>query len=152
MTARTQKQILWSISITVGAVLLLGVVAATPYKKVQIRVCPVSGSTKTRVTWFGYFSHDERTTSALEQWLKRREPFFEPQWRHLSTTRYYVLGCARACSPAPEVYKLRPILDWLVTRFSDERIAELVTVLRQGSRDEQRQRIESIWDEYFDRK
>ena len=44
---------------------------------------------------------------------------------------------------------MRPILDDVVEKFSDERIAGLVAVLRQGSRDEQRQAIQRISDEYF---
>jgi len=151
MTARTKKRIVWSISIAVSAVMLLGLLGPLiPYKKADIWVCSISGSTKRQVTWFGYYSYDERTTSALEQWLKRREPSFEPQWQHTSTTTYYVLARGYACGRAPEVYQLRPILDGLVTKFSDERIADLITVLRQGSRDEQRQAIQRISDDYFD--
>jgi hypothetical protein len=47
---------------------------------------------------------------------------------------------------------LRPILDGVVSKFSDERIGSLVTVLRQGSNDEQRQAIQRISDDYFDTK
>jgi len=153
MTAHTKKRIVWSISIAVGVVVLLGIIGPLiPYKKVDNWVCPVSGSTKRQVTWFGYFSHDERTTSALEQWLERSEPSFEPQWRHISTTTYYVLARGYACGETPEVYQLRPILDGVVAKFSDERIASLVTVLRQGSRDEQRSALQRISDDYFDTK
>src|SRR5262245_33325518 len=140
MTARTKQRIVWTISIAVGAVLLLGIVGPLiPYKKVHNWVCPVSGSTKRQITWFGHFSRDERTVSALEQWLERREPSFEPSWQHTSTQTYYVLGRACGTGGTPEIYHLRPILDGVVSKFSDERIAALVTVLRQGSRDEQRQ-------------
>ena len=153
MTTRTKKLMVWSVSIALGLVLLFAVVGPLiPYKKVDIWVCPVSGSMKRQVTWFGYLSHDECITSALEQWLERKEPSFEPQWLHTSTTTYYVLGRGYACGDAPEIYQLRPILDGVVSKFSDERIASLVTVLRQGSRDEQRQAIQRISDDYFDTK
>jgi hypothetical protein len=153
MTIRTKKRIVWSVSIALGLVLLLaGVGPLIRYKKVDDWVCPVSGSTKRQVTWFGYFSHDESTTSALEQWHERREPSFEPQWRHTSTTTYYVLGRGYACGETPEIYQLRPILDGVVGKFSDERIAGLITVLRRGSHDEQRQAIQRISDDYFDTK
>jgi len=52
----------------------------------------------------------------------------------------------------PEVYQLRPILDLVVGELSDERIAALVAVLRQVSREEQRQMIRSISDEVFETK
>jgi hypothetical protein len=41
------------------------------------------------------------------------------------------------------------MLDGMVGTFSDQRIADLVTVLRQGSRDEQRQAVQKISDDYF---
>jgi hypothetical protein len=44
---------------------------------------------------------------------------------------------------------LRPILDDVVERFSEERIAGLVEVLRHGSRDEQTEVIQGISDDYF---
>jgi len=72
MTTCTKKRIVWSVSITVGVVLLFAVVGPlVPYKKKDGWVCPVSGSTKIQITWFGYFARDERTVSALELWLKR---------------------------------------------------------------------------------
>lgn len=153
MTTRTKKRIVWSTSIALGLVLLLVIVGPLiPYKKVDNWICPVSGSTKSQVTWFGYFSDDQRTSSALEQWLERREPTFEPQWQHTSTTTYYFLGRGYACARAPQIYQLRPILDGMVSKFSDERISGLVAVLRQGSQDEQRQAIRRISDDYFDKK
>lgn len=153
MMTRTKKRIVWIVSIGVGLVLLVGVVGPLiPYKRVANSVCPVSGSTRQEITWFGRFSHEERTVSALEQWLKRREPSFQPQWRHISTQTYYVLGRACGVAGTPEIYQLRPILDGVVEKFSDERIAGLVATLRQGSRDEQRQAIQRISDDYFDAK
>jgi hypothetical protein len=153
MTTRSKKRIVWSVFIALGLVLLLAVVGPLiPYKKVDNWVCPVSGSTKRQVTWFGYFSHDERTSSSLKRWLERKEPTFEPQWRHTSTTTYYVLARGYACGEIPEVYQLRPILDDVVSKFSDERIAGLVTILRQGSHDEQKRAIQRIADDYFDTK
>jgi hypothetical protein len=153
MTAPTKKQIVWSISIVLGAVVLLGVLGPViAYCTMDTLVCPISGSTKTETTWFGYFRHDERTTSALEQWIERREPAFEPQWLNISTTTYYVLGSSHACGRAPEIYQLRQILDGVVGKCSDERISGLVAVLRQGSQDEQRQEVQRISDDYFNTK
>jgi hypothetical protein len=153
MTPRTRKRIIWSVSIAVGLVSLLAVAGPLiPYKRVDNWVCSISGSTRSEITWFGRFSHEERTTSALEQWLKRREPSFEPQWWSTSTQTYYILARACATGGTPEIYQLRPVLDGIVGKLSDERIAGLVAVLRQGSREEQRQMIQSISDEYFDTK
>jgi hypothetical protein len=153
MTPPTKKRMVWSVSISLGAVMLLGVVGPLiAYKTRDISVCPISGSTKTRITWFGHFSHDERTVSALERWIERREPAFEPQWRKISTTTYYVLGRGYACGRAPEIYHLRPILDAVVSKCSDESISGLVAVLRQGTQDEQRQVIQRIADAYLDTK
>ena len=132
-----------------GGVLFLGVGPFIPYKEVKNWVCPISGSTKKEIRWFGYFGREERTVSGLELWLQRRELTFQPQWQFTSTQTYYVLACACGTGGTPEIYQLRPILDGVVETLSDERIAGLVAVLRQGSRDEQRQMIQSIADEYF---
>jgi hypothetical protein len=150
MMIRIKRRIIWIASVALGLVLLVGLVGPLiPYKRVANSVCPVSGSTRQEITWFGRFSHEERTVSALEQWLKHREPTFQPQWRHTSTQTYYVLGRACGTAGAPEICQLRPILGDVVEEFSDERIAALVAVLRQGSRDEQREVIQRISDDYF---
>ena len=87
-----------------------------------------------------------------EQWLKRKESSFQPKWQHTSTQTYYVFGRACGIAGTPEIYQLRPILDGVVEKFSDERIASLVAILREGSRDEQKQAIRKISDDYFDTK
>jgi|YelNatPaOPRAMG01_1025707.scaffolds.fasta_scaffold19451_3 hypothetical protein len=153
MMLRTKRRIVWSVSVAAAAILFLAVVGRwIPCKRVDVWICPISGSIKTQVTWFGLVSRDERTASALEQWLKRKEPSFEPHWRHIATTIHYALGRSHICRPAPEICQLRPILDQVVSNFSDERLADLVTVLRQGSRDEQRTAIQRIAQDYFNRK
>jgi hypothetical protein len=144
------RTVIWIISIALGVVLLLVFVGpGVPYKRVKNSVCSISGSTRREVTWFGRFRHEERTVSALEQWLKRREPSFQPQWRYISTQTYSILSRSCGVSDTPEVYQLRPILDDVVERFSEERIAGLVEVLRHGSRDEQTEVIQGISDDYF---
>jgi hypothetical protein len=86
----------------------------------------------------------------LEKWLKRKEPSFQPQWQLISKQAYYVLGSSCGVSGSPEIYRLVPILDDVVEKLSDERIAGLVVVLRQGSPDEQRLEIQRISDDYFE--
>jgi|SRR5580704_11552886 hypothetical protein len=153
MTPTVEKRIAWSIIITIGLILLLGFIGQfIAYKEVSYWICPITGSTRTKVTWFKYFSHEERTVSALEKWLKRRETTFEPNWQHLSTDTYFVLIRSFADAGTPEIYQLRPILDQVVEDLSDARLAELVEVLRHGSRDEQRQMIKNISDEVFAKK
>jgi hypothetical protein len=119
------------------------------YKEVTYWICPITGSTRTKVTWFGLFSHEERTVSALEKWLKRKEPGFEPNWQHVSTKTYFVLARSYTCGSSPEIRQLTPILDQVVGNLSDARLAELIAVLRHGSQGEQRQMINKIYDEVF---
>jgi hypothetical protein len=153
MTTRTKKRVVWSISILIGAGLLLAVVGPLiSFKRVDLWVCPISGSTKSQTSWFGKVAHEERTVSALEVWIRRSEPAFEPQWQHTSTMTYRFVGRGYACGRAPEIYQLRPVLEEVVGKLADERIASLVAVLRSGSRDEQREMIQSITDEVFDAK
>jgi len=58
-------------------------------------------------------------------------------WRGCGSSRY------------PEIIALRPILDAVVQRLSDKRIAALVSVLRTGSPDEQRRMIDNVRTEVF---
>jgi hypothetical protein len=150
MASGTKKRIVWGVSITVGLVLLFGFVGPLiPYKQVRNWICPVSGSTRTEITWLGHFSHEERTATALEKWLRRKEPGFEPNWQHFSTQTYFVLGRSCATAGTPEIYQLSPILDRVVGKLSDKQIAALVAVLRVGSHDEQQHMIEKVSDEVF---
>jgi hypothetical protein len=85
--------------------------------------------------------------TALERWLKRREPGFAPNWQHTSTDGYFVLGRSFACSTAPKVTGLTPVLDLVVEKLDDNEISELVRILRYGSADEQRKMIDKVSDD-----
>lgn len=151
MSLSTKKKIVWSICVSVG---LIAIVFGSPmirYKEVKTWICPISGSMRTRTTWFGGFIHEERTETALEKWLKHREPGFQPNWQPLSTTTYFIHGCSRACARAPEIYLVKPVLDDFVENSSEEKIAGFVAVLRHGSPDEQRRVVQSVADEALDK-
>ena len=121
-----------------------------PYKERSNWVCTVSGSTRTEIIWFGCFKQEKRTASALEEWLVRKEPGFQPSWRHLSTQEYSIGGFSCATAGTPEVYALTPVLErGGIQKLSDDRIAALVEVLRHGSPDERARMIRSISDEVF---
>jgi hypothetical protein len=149
MVSRTKKRLFWTTGIIVGAVVLLLVLGPSIlYKERSNWICTVSGSTRTDITWFGFFKHEERTSSALEDWLRRKEPGFQPSWRQISTQKYYLMGSSCATAGTPEVYSLTPVLQSEGFRkLSDERIASLVEVLRHGSAEQQRQMISNITDE-----
>jgi len=137
-------------SIVIGLVLLLGFIGPIlPYKEVRYWTCPVSGSTRTEIIWFGHFSDETRTVTALGNWLKHKEPGFEPSWQPLSTTTYFVLGRLYGDMAAPAIYELNPIIDCVVESLTDDQIAGLVAVLRHGSREEQRRVIRETADEFF---
>lgn len=150
MASGTKKRIVWSVSITMAVVLLFGIFGPPiQYKKVTRWICPISGSTRNEITWFGYFHHEERTVSALEKWLKRKEPGFEPNWKNYSEQAYSLMYRSCALGELPEIYQLRPVLDEFVEKSSDEQITALVTVLRNNSREEQSQMIDRITDRLF---
>ena len=150
MKSRPPSGIVRTVSGMFGLVLLIGLAGPViPCKRVANSVCPISGSTRREITWFGQFGHVEYTHSALERWLTRREPSFHPRWQPTSTQTYHVLGRSCAVSGTPAIHSLRPILDKVVEKLGDGRIAGLVAVLRQGSREEQRKAVEELSDEYF---
>jgi hypothetical protein len=150
MASLTKKRIVWSFCIGIGLLLLVAFVGPSiQYEKRTNWICPVSGSTRSEILWFGHFSREERSVTALEKWLKSKEPGFEPNWQHLSTQTYWVLG--RSCTTwgTPPIYQLSSILDIVVAKLSDQRLAGLVAVLRHGSPDEQTLMIEKISDEVY---
>lgn len=150
MTSRTKRTLFWTIGIILITLSLLAFVGPLiPYKERSNWICTVTGSTRTDVTWFGLFRHQERTVSYLEQWLNQREPQFQPNWQHLSTQTCYI-GGGFSCGTAgtPDVYRLTYTLkEDGIRKMSDGRIAALIEVLRHGSADTRKQMIESFSDE-----
>lgn len=83
----------------------------------------------------------------MEQWFKKQEPTFEPQWQHVSTRTDCVVGRAYGCGSTPEIYQLKPFLDLVVEKLSGGKIAALVEVLRIGTGEEQQRMVDRIADE-----
>lgn len=115
-------------------------------------MCSVSGSTRTEIEWFGYHKREVRTVSALEFWLRKREPGFKPTWQQRSRQTYGVLVRACGVGPSPEISTLTPVLDLVIETLSDKEIAALVDVLRNGSLEEQREMIWKVSDKVFEKK
>ena len=118
-----------------------------PYKTVVHSVCPISGSMRTQVVWFGSLKREQRLTMPLENWIKNREPDFEPQWRHLSTNRHFLLGRSFGCSTAPPILQLRSIQGLIIQNLTDEGITELIEVFRNGSSEQQKDLVARITDQ-----
>ena len=115
------------------------------YRTYDIRICPITGSTLTHRTFLGRAQPPERKVTALENWLRLREPEFEPQWQHLSRAEIRIAGGRYACGRAPEIYGYRRSLENMLAHMMDEEIAEMVEILRHGSKEEQR----SVLDRHF---
>ena len=137
-----------------GALLLLGFVGPSiPYKKRSNYVCSITASTLTDVTWFGLFTSHQRTVSFLENWLKQREPSFQPNWQFMSSQIYYFWGGhSCGCSGTPDAYELTYTLKLSgVEKMSDSQIADLVGTLRHGSAEARKQMIRSFSDEVLEK-
>lgn len=150
MTLRKKRILFWALGIGLSVLsLLMFVGPSIPYKERSNWVCTVTASTRTDVTWFGLFRHQERTVSYLEQWLRRREPGFEPCWQYISTQAYYI-GGGFSCGTAgtPDVYSLTSTLkEDGIQKMSDDQIAALVEILRHGTADARKRKIASFSDE-----
>jgi len=148
MNPRSNKRVLWSTSIAACFLLALAVLGPLiSYKTVENSICPVSGSIRRETVWFGTFHREKRTVSPLETWLQHHEPGFQPAWKYLSTQTFQLLGRSCATAGAPEVYSLIPFLDQIVAELDDARIAQMVDILRHGTKEEQRAMIETAFDE-----
>lgn len=138
--------------LTVLGIVAIVVFAAplVPVKTTTVWCCPVSGSTKRLTRWFGGFPREVRTTSALEVWLKKREPAFEPRFEFVSMKTDQLIGNSHGSAPAPAIYGARPYLEFVIRWSGDEKIAGLVAVLRNGSNEERRRAVSEIVDEAID--
>ena len=134
------------------AIVILVLVAGPfiPFKKVDISLCSISGSRKVVTRWFGLLVRMEVTRTTLESWIKQREPQFQPQWVHMSTNTRFLLGRTFACSSAPPIYSLEPLMNHLTGNLSEGQIAKLVNVMRTGTREDQRALLRQIADEIFE--
>lgn len=119
------------------------------YEQRQISVCPITGTVHIHTRSFGLFDTDHTDTTPLELWLREREPSFEPEFQRISTVSYAIIGRSHGCRTAPPIYSLITVMDRLVDHLPDERISELVSVLRTGTHEEQRTFIQEITDEIF---
>ena len=146
--SKWKKEWLWWLAGVIGLVGLVGGLGPLiPYKKVTYSVCPISGSMRTHVVWLGCFEGEERVMMPLEKWIKRREPDFEPEWRHLSTNVHFLLGRSFGCSRAPAVHRLRPLQDLLIKNLTEEQLGGLIAVLRKGAEEDQKELVARISEE-----
>ena len=152
MSQRNKKRVVWFFAIGIVVFLLLGWLGPlVPYKKSAIWICPVTCSTRIDTAWFGLYETEERHVSSLEEWLRAREPDFQPEWKHLATNTYYSFGARLyACSQAPEVYLLKPLMAPMVDHADDKRLGDWVVVLRVGSRQEQKRFVRQMAHEFFE--
>jgi hypothetical protein len=150
MTSHKKRTLFWTFGMSLGVLSLLVFVGPSiPYKKRSNYVCSVTASTRTDVTWFGLFTSHQRTVSFLENWLKQREPSFQPNWQFMSGQTYFVWG-GRSCGygGTPDAYELTYTLKLPgVQKMSDSQIAGLVETLRHGSAEARKQMIKSFSDE-----
>lgn len=131
-------------------VLLLTAGHLIPFKEVNFSMCSISGSSRVVTRWFGLWSRVEVKTTPLEVWIRQREPMFRPKWKHYSTNKHRVLARSFGCSPKPPIYSLGPLMGYVTTDLSEERIAELVKVTRTATLEEQKDFVGKIADEILD--
>jgi hypothetical protein len=150
MTSHKKRTLFWIFGISMSVLMLLAFVGPPiPYKKRSNYICSVTASTRADVTWFGLFTSHERTVSFLENWLKQREPSFQPNWQFMSGQTYYVWG-GHSCGygGTPDVYELTTTLKFNGTqKMSDSQIAALVETLRHDPAEARKQMIRSFSDE-----
>ena len=135
-------------SIAAGVVLAIGVLLwFVPYRSVERRACPISGSSLEITRWLGIPWRKTRTTTRLELWLRLHEPGFEPRFNFVGEFSEFADGGSdRSCGKAPIVFLLADRVDVIVDESDDAKIEGLVSLIRSGTREEQHQRISKLWE------
>lgn len=113
-----------------------------PYRSVEWRACPVSGSSLETTRWFGVPWKKRQTTTHLETWLRAHELGFEPRLGFVAERSEFAYGrLDHACGNAPAVFSLARFVDAIVDENDDTKISSLVTVIRHGTEQEQERQI-----------
>lgn len=134
----------WAVLVAVAGFILYQVAGPMiPIQRTTRWCCPVTGSTKVETVWLWFFDSKTVTPTALERWLRQREPDFQPPWEFTSRQTRYLHGRSCGTRGTPAVFNLRPLLDDLVATSSDETLAQLVETLRNGSPEEREQAVQN---------
>jgi hypothetical protein len=130
--------------VAVGAVfVLLTCVTAGTW---ELGIDAVTGTTTTRTTWpLGISSGTVVDVSPLELQLKARRVTWTPDWRFMSENGRTILGSTtyRACSNAPTIDQIKPVLKEFAEGATDAELREFVRVMEQGTEAEQRAAVEA---------
>jgi hypothetical protein len=117
-------------------------------KKVSNWVCAISGSKKTERIWIGGRTETVIDRSPLEDWIRKREPDFQPKWQHRSTQTYTILARSCGVSGISCLSKSLFYLDrGIIEELGEVRIAALVKVMREGTREDQEKLVQAIFRE-----
>lgn len=135
----------WLISAVLMVAGSVAVLSKMPLRTSRMWMDPVTGSTRHETTHFGFWSLPAtETESALARWAANHVKDHRPKWQFVSETKRGCLWTIRGTGSMPPVYLLHGRLgEVVVASTSDEELAALIEVLREGSDAEQRQAIEA---------
>lgn len=109
-------------------------------------MCPVTGSVEGTVTWWGVKRSTFHESTALELWLKEREPDFVPRYEKWCSFSRSFSGIRRSCFSPPPVHRLLDVQDELV-KLSTSELNDLVSTLRNEDRSQHREVVEQVLSE-----
>jgi hypothetical protein len=141
----------WRI-LTALAVLALAVfwVPTVETRHIETSVDPVTGT----MTWktsalFGVGSGTRVNVSPLETRLRASGISWSPSQRYLHNTSYSLLGKRYACSSAPPIYDIIPVLKEFAAASTDEELREFVRVMQSGTDDQQKAAVDAATEKAF---
>lgn len=120
----------------VAAVLLL---PAITVRRVESRMDPMTGSTRTTVWLFGITSGPQFEVSPLETRLKASGIEWTRSWQFLHRTHRNIFG-GTICNEdgaAPPIYELRPVLKEFAAGSTDAELRQFVDLMQSDTAAEQ---------------
>lgn len=148
MLRRTSIRFRWFLLASFFVVTVVGIAwPRLPYKTEVVQICPISGSILREVVWFGFSREQTVESTALEEWIRDREPDFAPQFEPWCQYRTFLFSVRRTCSKSPSIFLLRSVQDRLVADLSESRIKDLIRILRSAEPKQKREFVETVLDE-----
>ena len=133
----------------VSAGLTLLLVSTVSITKIEIDA--VTGTVRTSHRWIGSFTSTEIEHDALARRLESLNLNWKPDWKHLSTVRYKMLGFSRSheCSIAPPIHDLQTVQDEFAVSVTPDELRAFVHVMESGSTPAQQKTVDEAIERTF---
>ncbi len=142
----------WRIAVGAGVVVAALALLVLPVRQWTIWCDPVSGSVKTRTTWFGISAAPHYEVSPLESRLKAIEYTWPQTWKFMSRDHFTLFGRAVEWEDgeAPPIFSQRFGMNGYARSATSDELRHFADTMRFGTESEQRAAVKIAGDKAID--